>query len=118
MARSTGDVRHHERRNHRGRAALQGRVKSPRKKGALAPAYAFTAAKDSFAAATVFCTSSSLCAAPRKAASYCDGGRYTPQSSMLRKNFANNAVFDFEAESQSVTGPGLKNHVNIDPTRL
>ena len=39
-------------------------------------------------------------------------------SSMLRKNLPNASVFDFEAESQSVTGPGLKNQVNIDPTRL
>ena len=37
---------------------------------------------------------------------------------MLRKNFPNASVFYFDAESQSVTGPGLKNHVNIDPTRL
>ena len=48
----------------------------------------------------------------------CEGGRYTPLSSMLRKNFPNASVSDFEAESQSVTGPGLKNHVNMEPTRL
>ena len=37
---------------------------------------------------------------------------------MPRKNFPNASVFDFDAESQSVTGPGVKNQVNIDPTRL
>ncbi len=37
---------------------------------------------------------------------------------MLRKNFPNDSVFDFDAESQSVTGPCWKNQVNIDPTRL
>src|SRR5256885_6963065 len=63
------------------------------------------AANASFAAAIVRCTSSSLCAVPKNAASYCDGGRYTPLSSMLRKTFANTSVFDFDAESQSVTGP-------------
>ena len=80
--------------------------------------YPRTAANASFAAAIVRCTSSSECAVPRNAASYCEGGRYTPLSSMLRKNFPNASVFDFDAESQSVTGPGWKNHVNIDPTRL
>src|SRR5580700_3494890 len=71
-----------------------------------------------FAAAIVCCTSCSVCVAPRKAASYCDGGKYTPLSSMPRKNFPNASVFDFDALSQSFTGPGVKNHVNIDPTRL
>src|ERR1017187_7351213 len=80
--------------------------------------YPRTAPNASFAAATVRCTSSSVCAAPRNAASYCEGGRYTPLSSMLRKNFPKASVFDFDAESQSVTGPWLKNQVNIEPTRL
>src|SRR5437868_15552207 len=80
--------------------------------------YFFAVANANFAAVTVFCTSSSLCAAPRNAASYCDGGRYTPLSSIWRKNLANASVSDFEAESQSVTGPCWKNQVNIDPTRL
>jgi hypothetical protein len=39
-----------------------------------------------FAAAIVCCTSCSVCVALKNAASYCDGGRYTPLSSMLRKN--------------------------------
>src|SRR5579864_3042235 len=71
-----------------------------------------------FAAAIVRCTSSSEWVAPRNAASYCDGGKYTPASNIARKNFPNASVFDFEAESQSVTGPFWKNQVNIDPTRF
>src|SRR5258708_25854122 len=66
----------------------------------------------------VLCTSSSECVAPKNAASYCDGGKYTPLSNMARKKRPNASVFDFDAESQSVTGPGVKNHVNIEPTRL
>ena len=80
--------------------------------------YPRTAANACFAAAIVRCTSSSVCVAPRNAASYCEGGRYTPPSSMPRKNLPKASVFDFDAESQSVTGPGVKNHVNIEPTRL
>src|SRR5229473_5875412 len=71
-----------------------------------------------FAAAIVRCTSCSVCVEPTNAASYCEGGRYTPPSSMARKNLPNTSVFDFDAESQSVTGPSVKNHVNMDPTRL
>jgi hypothetical protein len=78
----------------------------------------FTLANACFAAAIVRCTSSSECVAPKNAASYCEGGKYTPLSSMQRKNLLNASVFDFDAESQSVTGPGVKNHVNIEPTRL
>ena len=55
---------------------------------------------------------------PEKCRLILRGGKYTPLSSMLRKNFPNASVFDFDAESQSVTGPSWKNHVNIDPTRL
>src|SRR5579871_3538391 len=80
--------------------------------------YPRTAANACLAAAIVRCTSSSVWVVPRNAASYCEGGRYTPLSSMLRKNFPNAPVFDFDAESQSVTGPCWKNQVNIDPTRL
>src|SRR6185312_16818490 len=80
--------------------------------------HAVTAANASLAAATVCCTSSSVCAALKKAASNCEGGRYTPASSMARWNFPNALVSLFAAESQSVTGPSWKNHVNIDPTRL
>src|SRR6202050_4016769 len=70
------------------------------------------------AAAIVCRTSSSVWVEPRNAASYCDGGRYTPLSSRLRKNPPKASVLDFDAESQSVTGPGVKNQENIDPTPL
>src|SRR5580700_7414911 len=69
--------------------------------------YPRTAANATFAAATVRCTSSSVWVIPKNAATYCEGGKYTPLSSMLRKNFPNASVFDFDAESQSVTGPLL-----------
>ncbi|HEY6368990.1 MAG TPA: GTP-binding protein, partial [Candidatus Sulfotelmatobacter sp.] len=59
--------------------------------------YFFNASNACFAAAIVRCTSSSVCAAPRNAASYCEGGRYTPLSSILRKNFPKASVFDFDA---------------------
>src|SRR5262249_57311671 len=80
--------------------------------------YAATSANACLAAATVFFTSSSVCAALRNAASYCDGGREIPASSIFRKKRPKASVSDFEAEPQSVTGPFVKNHVNIDPTRL
>src|SRR5215831_13375894 len=73
-------------------------------------------ANASFAAAIVCWMSSSVCAALKNAASNCDGGRYTPFSSMARKNLPNASVSDFAAESQPVTGQGAKNQVNIDPT--
>src|SRR5581483_181967 len=39
-------------------------------------------------------------------------------SSIELKNLPNASVSDFAAEGQSVTGPAVKNQVNIDPTRL
>ena len=41
-----------------------------------------------------------------------------PFSSMARKKRAKALVSDFAAESQEVTGSGVKNQVNIEPTRL
>src|SRR5207302_10610294 len=70
------------------------------------------------AAAMVRRTSSSVCAALRNAASNCEGGRYTPLSSMERKKRPKASVSDLDAEVQSVTGAGVKNQVNIEPTRL
>src|ERR1051326_8603044 len=70
------------------------------------------------AAAIVFPASSRVCAALKNAASNCDGGKYIPASSIARKNLPNAIVSHLEAEFQSVTGPAVKNHVNIDPTRL
>ena len=71
-----------------------------------------------FAAAMVWWTSFSVWAALRNAASNCDGGRYTPRSSMARKKRAKALVSHLAADVQSVTGPCVKNQVNIDPTRL
>src|ERR1039457_3308358 len=79
------------------------------------PAYSASASR---AAAMVFSISSSVCAALTNAASNCDGARYTPRSSMRRKNRPNRAVSHFLADSQSVTGPSVKKNVNIDPTRF
>src|ERR1017187_8097933 len=70
------------------------------------------------AAAIVFAISSSVCAALTNAASNCEGARYTPRSSIFRKNRPNRAVSHFFADSQSVTGPSVKKNVNIEPTRF
>jgi hypothetical protein len=77
-----------------------------------------TALKAPFAAEIVFWRSSSVWVALRKAASNCEGGRKMLESSIARKKRAKAAVSDFEADSQSVTVSGVKNHVNIEPTRL
>ena len=66
----------------------------------------------------VWWMSFSVWAALRNAASNCDGGRYTPLSSMARKKRAKALVSHLAAEVQLVTGPSVKNQVNIDPTRL
>ncbi len=41
-----------------------------------------------------------------------------PLSSIERKKRPKASVSDLAAEVQSVTGPGAKNQVNIEPTRL
>src|ERR1700733_4662461 len=73
--------------------------------------YLFTAANACFAAAIVCWTSSAECVAPKNAASYYDGGRYTPLSRMLGGSV-------FGAPPQSVPGPAAKSQVNFEPTRF
>mmetsp|Transcript_38044 Transcript_38044/g.123065 ORF Transcript_38044/g.123065 Transcript_38044/m.123065 type:complete len:270 (-) Transcript_38044:556-1365(-) len=48
-----------------------------------------------------------------KPASYCDGARYTPRSSMPRCHFANLAVSLFAASAKHLTGPSVKKKPNM-----
>src|SRR5262247_4445018 len=61
---------------------------------------------------------SSVCEVETKAASNCDGARYTPSSSMAWKNRAKASRLLRLAEAQSRTGSEVKKVVNIEPTRL
>ena len=70
------------------------------------------------AASSAIFTSASPCAAPTKAASYWLGGSQTPASNIRRWKRPNASVSEVEAVAKSVTGPLVKNQVNIDPTRL
>jgi len=60
------------------------------------------------AASTVLLMSDFECARDRNAASNCDGARFTPFASMLRKNFPNRAVSDVLALAKSVTFLSVK----------
>src|SRR5262245_39051350 len=70
------------------------------------------------AASTVRSMISSVCAVETKAASNCDGARYTPSSSMAWKNRAKASRSLRLAVAQSRTVSEVKKLVNIEPTRL
>mmetsp|Transcript_23596 Transcript_23596/g.58492 ORF Transcript_23596/g.58492 Transcript_23596/m.58492 type:complete len:245 (-) Transcript_23596:776-1510(-) len=70
-------------------------------------------AKTRFAASMVKSTSSSVCLRPVKPASYCEGARYTPSSSIPRCHRANLSVSDLVASWKFFTGPSQKNNPNI-----
>ena len=70
------------------------------------------------AAASVRSKSSGVCTVDTKAASNADGAKYTPCSSIEWKNRAYAAASERVTASQPSTGPGLKNMLNSDPTRL
>src|SRR5262245_37868845 len=61
---------------------------------------------------------SSVCAIETKAASNCDGARYTPSSSMAWKKRAKASRLLRLAVAQSRTGSEVKKVVNMEPTRL
>src|ERR1700694_1522173 len=63
-------------------------------------------------------TSAIPCAVLTNAASNWLGGSQTPASIIARWNLPNRAVSEVAALSKSVTGAGVKNQVNIDPTRF
>mmetsp|Transcript_35993 Transcript_35993/g.88682 ORF Transcript_35993/g.88682 Transcript_35993/m.88682 type:complete len:245 (-) Transcript_35993:789-1523(-) len=65
------------------------------------------------AAAMVASMSASVCAREVKPASYWEGARYTPSSSMPRCHRANLAVSDFCASEKLRTGPSVKKKPNM-----
>mmetsp|Transcript_202 Transcript_202/g.733 ORF Transcript_202/g.733 Transcript_202/m.733 type:complete len:245 (+) Transcript_202:131-865(+) len=66
-----------------------------------------------FAASMVKSMSSLVCLRPVKPASYCEGARYTPSSSMPRCHLANLSVSDSVASAKLRTGPSQKNRPNM-----
>ena len=66
---------------------------------------------------TVRATSASVCAFERNAASYCEGGQYSPRAKSSRWKTANFFVSLEEASAQFFTGPFVKKSVIIEPTR-
>src|SRR3970282_91284 len=79
--------------------------------------FARIARKALSAACTVASISSSPCAIDMNPASNCDGAKYTPCSSMARKNAAYCFVSAVLAVAPLTTGRTVKKAVNIVPTR-
>ena len=103
-------------RNHRyaSKRNIQGNLRLEH----VAGPYFATSAKASPAALSSSSTSCSPCAADTNAASYWLGGGQTPRAIMARWKRAKAAVSDVLALAKSVTFCGVKNHVNMLPTRL
>src|SRR4051812_23142591 len=85
----------------------------------LHPFYGEASARSAFfTAANVWAISLSPWASETKAASNCEGGRYTPSSSSVWKKRPNRAESAFRALAASNTGSAVKKAVHMLPTRL